>query len=108
VHEPHQKMVGWYGDKYVWTVNCKGQYAHYWRAMWGQKENAGTASRERQIPHGGIGKMGPGLSSGDGARSIVGISGIGFLYGTAETLQGTLLLNEKRKIRKFERTWEQS
>jgi hypothetical protein len=62
----------------------------------------GTASRERQIPHGGIGKMGTAcLSSGDGARSVVRISGIGFLCGKVETLQGTLLLNGRRKIRKI-------
>jgi hypothetical protein len=68
----------------------------------------GAASRERQTPYGGIGKMGPGLSSGDGARSIVSRSGMVFLCGTRETIEGTLLLNESRKIRKFERTWEQS
>jgi hypothetical protein len=42
----------------------------------------GTVSRERPMPHGGIGKMGPGPSSGDGERSIVSISGMGFLCGT--------------------------
>jgi hypothetical protein len=41
------------------------------------------------------------LSSGDGARSVVRISGIGFLCGKVETLQGTLLLNGRRKIRKI-------
>jgi hypothetical protein len=35
----HQKVVAWDGAKYVWTGNYKGEYAHYWRAMWGQKEN---------------------------------------------------------------------
>jgi hypothetical protein len=68
----------------------------------------GTTSRERQIPHGGIKKMGPGLSSGDGAMGIVSIYGMGLLCGTGESLQGTLLLNKRRKIRKFKRTWEQS
>jgi hypothetical protein len=94
-------MVAWNVAKYVWTGNYKGQYSHNWKAMWGQKENdkqksllaAGTASRERQIPHGGIGKMGPGRSSGDGPRIIVIISGMGFLCGTGETLQGTFILN---------------
>jgi hypothetical protein len=39
VHIPHQDMVTWNGAKYVWTGNYKGQYAHYWKAMWGQKKN---------------------------------------------------------------------
>jgi hypothetical protein len=39
VHVPHQDMVSWDGAKYMWTGNYKGQYAHYWRAMWGEKEN---------------------------------------------------------------------
>jgi hypothetical protein len=39
VHVPHQKMVAWDGAKYVWIGIYKGQYAHYWRAMCGQKEN---------------------------------------------------------------------
>jgi hypothetical protein len=39
VHVPHQNMIAWDGTKYVWAVNYKGQYAHYWTAMQGQKEN---------------------------------------------------------------------
>jgi hypothetical protein len=39
VHVPHQDTVAWDGAKYVWTDNYKGQYVHYWRAMWRQKEN---------------------------------------------------------------------
>jgi hypothetical protein len=46
---------------------------------------AHAPSRERQIPHGEIGKMGPGLSYGYGARIIVIISGMGFLCGTGRT-----------------------
>jgi hypothetical protein len=39
VHLPHQDIVAWNVARYVWTVNYKSQYAHYWKAMWGQKEN---------------------------------------------------------------------
>jgi hypothetical protein len=39
VHITYQDMVACNGAKYVWTGNYKGQYAHYWKAMWGQKEN---------------------------------------------------------------------
>jgi hypothetical protein len=39
VHFPHQYMVSWNGARYMWTGNYKSQYAHYWKAMWGQKEN---------------------------------------------------------------------
>jgi hypothetical protein len=39
VHIPHQDILAWNGAKYLWTGNYKGQYAHYWKAMWGQKEN---------------------------------------------------------------------
>jgi hypothetical protein len=68
----------------------------------------GTASRERQIPHGGIGNMGKGLSSVDRVRSIVIISEMGLLCDSGETLQGTLVLNKRRKIQKSERIWEPS
>jgi hypothetical protein len=39
VHMPHQDMVAWNSANYVWTGNYKDQYAHYWKAMWGQMEN---------------------------------------------------------------------
>jgi hypothetical protein len=36
---PHQDMVAWNGARYVRSGNYKSQYAHYWKAMRGQKEN---------------------------------------------------------------------
>jgi hypothetical protein len=36
---PHQDMVAWKGARYMRSGNYKSQYAHYWKAMWGQKEN---------------------------------------------------------------------
>jgi hypothetical protein len=116
VHVLYQNMVAWDGANYVWKGNYKGQYAHYWRAMWGQKENdkqksllaAGDCIKREANSTWWNWKIGPGLSSRSGAKSIVGISRMGLLCGTGETLQCTLLLNERRRIQNLERTWEQS
>jgi hypothetical protein len=37
--EKARPVVSWGGTKYVWGEKKKGQYRHYWRAMWGNRYN---------------------------------------------------------------------
>jgi hypothetical protein len=34
-----QSVVSWDGTKYIWGGKQKDQYRHYWRNMWGHRDN---------------------------------------------------------------------